>query len=475
MPKDHIERKTYRRSPGRQYEYDPLRSRSEKSQSGRGAVTEQSEQSERWATRRTTGTTGTTGTRNTTASLAQRPDPRRTRQLLRQNIIASKTRQGEDEDYAESPEEEHYISSPLEERASRSGQLPQPRMPSTRELIDTEEFGRGEGRWKKMEVGPEIDPDFDEDLPPRLKDGERLGVDYAEEPYEDEYPAYPEGVPVRSGNLHPPQTASSSPYPPHDVPVRASRRLPPMRPHPADEPYEDEYDDYEEEYYEDDYEEEEEERPRRKRRKGGLTRRGLLLGVGAAAVIGTGVAAYEELPKLPQAVGATSAAVEKQIQDAFNKGMAQGAEAARKELITALDNLEGFSLEGAVTAARLTRVAYDVFVSPVIQFGATVATDFLSAMLKAFKTARMLLAGVYQDNTTLQAIQKVLESWVSQVSTMPKQLNAITEADLDGAQAYLRALQRKIEQEKQQMQNNGSPVAGTPTAKPPTKPTPKPK
>jgi hypothetical protein len=155
--------------------------------------------------------------------------------------------------------------------------------------------------------------------------------------------------------------------------------------------------------------------------------------------------------------------------------MAQGAEAARKELITALDNLEGFSLEGAITAARLTRVAYDVFVSPVIQFGATVATDFLSAMLKAFKTARMLLAGVYQDNATLQAIQKVMESWVSQVTTMPKQLNAITQADLDGAQAYLRALQRKIEQEKQQLQNNGTPVAGTPTAQPNTKPTPKPK
>jgi hypothetical protein len=469
MPKDHIERKTYRKSPGRQYEYDPLRSRSDKSQSGRGEITEQSE---RWATRRTTGTTGT---KNTTAPLAQRPDPRRTRQLLRQNIIASKTRQGEDEEYVESQEEERYISSPLEERASRSGQLPQPRMPSTRELIDTEEFGRGEARWRKMEVGPEIDPDFDEDVPPRLKGGERLGVDYEEEPYEDEYPAYPEGVPVRSGALLPPQAASSSPPPQHDIPVRASRRLPPVRPHPADEPYEDEYDDYEE-YYEDDYEEEEEEeRPRRKRRKGGLTRRGLLLGVGAAAVIGTGAAVYEYGPKLPQVAGATGAAVEKQIQDAFNKGMAQGAEAARKELITALDNLEGFSLDGAITAARLTRVAYDVFVSPVIQFGATVATDFLSAMLKAFKTARMLLAGVYQDNTTLQAIQKVLESWVSQVTTMPKQLNAITEADLDGAQAYLRALQRKIEQEKQQIQNNGTPVAGTPTTQPTTKPTPKPK
>lgn len=430
MPKDHMERRLYRKSPGRQYESEPLRSRSDKSQSGRG---ENTEQSERWATR------GSTGQKSTTASLAQRPDPRRTRQLLRQNIIASKARQAEEED------QEQYISSSLEEYGSQHGSRSS-RSPS-RELIDTEEFAGTEEEWRELEAGMEIDPDY-EDEHPRLK-------------YSEEDLIYPEGVPVRSGAA--PYDAA---YPPRDVPnPRATRRLPP------EELYEDEYDDYEEEY-DDEYEEEERPRPRR-RRKGGLTRRGLLLGIGAAAAVGTGVAAYEYAPKIPQAIGETGANIEKQLQDAFNKGVAQGAEAARKELITALDNLEGFTLEGAVTAARLTRVAYDVFVSPVIQFGANIATDFLSAMLKAFKTARMLLAGVYQDNATLQAIQKVLESWVDQVTTMPKQLNSITQADLDGAQAYLRALQRKIEDEKKQLQNNGTPVAGTPTAQPNAKATPK--
>ncbi len=429
MPKDHMERRTYRKSPGRQYESDSLRSRSGKSQSGRG---ENTEQSERWATR------GSTGHKSTTASLAQRPDPRRTRQLLRQNIIASKARQAEEEDQ----EQEQYISSSLEEYGSRHNSRSS-RQPS-RELIDTEEFGESEDEWRELEAGMEVDPDYDEEEP-RLK-------------YIEEYPAYPEGVPVRSGALPPSYEGA---YPPRDVPnPRATRRLPP------EELYEDDYDEYEEEY------EEEEERPRPRRRKGGLTRRGLLLGIGAAAAVGTGVAAYEYAPKIPQALGETGANIEKQLQDAFNKGVAQGAEAARKELITALDNLEGFTLEGAVTAARLTRVAYDVFVSPVIQFGANIATDFLAAMLKAFKTARMLLAGVYQDNATLQAIQKVLESWVDQVTTMPKQLNTITQADLDGAQAYLRALQRKIEDEKKQLQNNGTPVAGTPTAQPNAKATP---
>jgi hypothetical protein len=46
---------------------------------------------------------------------------------------------------------------------------------------------------------------------------------------------------------------------------------------------------------------------------------------------------------------------------------------------------------------------------------------------------------------------------------MPKQLDAITNADLDGAQAYLRALQRKLDEEKAKL--NSSPQT-TPAAKP---------
>src|SRR5881394_961208 len=67
MPEDQLERKTYRKSPGRQYgyEYDPLQSQSGKSQSG--------------------STASRSG-----VLLSQRPDPRRTRQLLRQSIIASR-------------------------------------------------------------------------------------------------------------------------------------------------------------------------------------------------------------------------------------------------------------------------------------------------------------------------------------------------------------------------------------------------
>ncbi len=137
----------------------------------------------------------------------------------------------------------------------------------------------------------------------------------------------------------------------------------------------------------------------------------------------------------------------------------------RKEFITALEDMEGFTLNGAIAAAKLTRVAYDVFVSPIVQFGSTLTGDFLNGMLKAVKTARGWLATVYMDNSAMIAIQKVLEAWVGKVWSMPKQLNAIADTDLDGAQSYLNALQTKIAQEKAKLNN----PQVTPTAKPKAK------
>jgi hypothetical protein len=450
MLNDHLERRSYRKSPGRQYgyDYDPLRSRSEGSQSGKEG---QAGLNERGATR------GTTGSRSSSV-LSQRPDPRRTRQLLRKNIIASKSRVldsdeaiesgGYQEDGERFHHEEEQISRRYPSHSSRSGHLVHPPLPSTREL---EEATDSDEEWHELEPG--IDPDLDYEDPMDVRMREYIGE-----------------RPVKSGTL-PPQRYTEEPYLeqgiPSRVPGRSRRPLPPAQPDEGE--YEDDYDD-DDDYYE-------EPPPRRRGKKRGLSRRGVLLGLGAAAVAGTGYAAYQYAPKIPQVVGDVGANIEKQLEEAFNKGLQQGADNARKELMLALESLEGFTLEGAITAARLTRVAYDVFVSPVIQFGANIATDFLSAMLKAFKSARMLLAGVYQDNATLQAIQKVLESWVGQVNNMPKQLNAITQADLDGAQAYLRALQRKIEDEKKKISGGtGTPdKPGDKKASPTPKPTPKPK
>src|SRR5260370_30253619 len=171
--------------------------------------------------------------------------------------------------------------------------------------------------------------------------------------------------------------------------------------------------------------EEQEEAPARRKgkKKKGLTRRKLL--IGAVAVGGTAVAAYELVPRLPQALEQAGTNIEHEVQDAFNRGVAAGGEAVRKELINSLDTLEGVSLDAAIGAARLTRIAYDVFVSPLVTLAATIADDFLSALLAALTQARKWLAAINAANASLAALQAVLQKWVSQAKKMPKKVQTI--------------------------------------------------
>jgi hypothetical protein len=396
MSKEPPDRRAYRKSPGRQYgyDYDPLRTQNE--------------------------SPGRSGTLST-----QRPDPRRTRQLLRKNILAGKrSAEAYDEEidatepaYAEKSEQEIAYQADPARTTPYSRRHPIVR-PYTAANEGLEETGQDWDTFDDEAAPLEANPGYEEAFDDHLSRGSKLSN-------------RPRGrsVAARTRNI-------------------------------AEEAYDEELD-------ETDYEEDVESPPpamRRKRRKNKVSRRGLIFGAGAAVVGGTALAAYELGPRLPQAANEIGTNIEHQLQDAFNKGVAQGAEQARREILTALDNLEGFTLDGAISAARLTRVAYDVFVSPIVRFGSALTGDFLNGMLGALKTARGWLAGAYQDNASLAAIQHVLESWVSQVSTMPKQLDAITQTDLDGAQGYLRALQAKLNEEKAKLNN----PASTTTSKQPT-------
>lgn len=364
---------------------------------------------------------------------------------MRESIIASKTRFLEEEVESLEPQanvERLAPRAPASEgqeertgytRSPRTGRLAQPHLPSTRELMDDEDEGLDEpSDWHNLR---NLDPNlaFDDDYAAH----DEYGVEDADAPTE---------IAIR------PPVLRSRREPRAFVPEHDQRAVAPRRDRPD---YVEDAEFEEEEGYEYEYEADAPQpisspKIKKKRR---LSRRGLLLGAGGAAAVGLGALAVENAPKIPQELGSVSADVQKQVEDAFNRGLAQGADTARKDIIMALENLEGFTLEGAIAAARLTRVAYDVFVSPVIKFGATITGDFLAGMLQALKTARGWLAQVYQDNATLIAIQKVLESWVAQAANMPKQLDTITQTDLDGAQAYLRALQRMVDDQKAKLNN----------------------
>lgn len=396
MFKDRAERRSYRKSPGRQYEqdYNPLRGPEQWDTSTQRETWDDDEAEQRPS--------------RPSGGLSPRPDPRRTRQLIRQNILASKSRaatldQFQEESVEESERRARSGSHSRRAPSQVQGYYPQRYQEFADEQIaeDWQEHGAGLPDYHDPDLGYEED-DEEDPLEERLRQ-----------------------VPVRSPAA-------------------------PRRTRALDED-------------EDDLLEAELEEKRRK-----ANRRKFLLG--AAAIGGTAVAAYEILPRLPQAIGTGAANIEHQLQQAFENGVASGANAARKELLNGLDTLEGFSLDGAIEAAKLTRVAYDVFVSPLVTLAATVADDFLKVTLQALITGRKWLAQINEDSPTLAALQTVLQSWVDQASEMPKKIQSITDSDLDGAQSYLRALQRKIQEEQAKLNSDGT---ATPTAHPQTTPAPK--
>ncbi len=449
MSKDQFERKAYRRSPGRQYDYDPLNSQN-RNGSGSGSTQNRrgdaSQAADRWPS-------NGEASRRTSGPLAPRPNPRRTRQLLRQSIIASKYQsttlpeEGVGQDYGELDDEQYAnedeqldYQAPEEssddalytnryrvryEGAPHAGAYRPTQLPPSRQYIETGEDEEAD-EWNDFDP---VDPDIG---------------------YEDPFDQ-------REVNAQNPPLRSPAPRP-----RIITRRLPEPR-----YDYPEEYDEYEEDEYVDEPEERPARprprsrprpRPRRKSKKGGLTRRKLLVGAGVVAV--GGLAAYELGPKIPQALHDAGTNIEHQIEDAYNKGLAAGAEAVRKEFIATLTNMEGISLTGASNAARLTRLAYDAFVSPVVNLAATVTGDFLNITLRTLIQGRGWLARINQDNDTLAALQTVLETWSKRVKEVPKEWQTIADSDLDAAQAYLRALQRKIQEEQAKVNN---PQSGIPT------------
>src|SRR5205807_5598635 len=444
MSKDHFERKAYRRSPGRQYDYDPLNSQNRNSSGTQNRRGDASQAADGWPS-------NGEASRRTSGLLAPRPNPRRTRQLLRQSIIASKYQstpppeEGVGQDYGELDDEQYAnedeqldYQTPEEssddalytnryrvryEGAPQAGAYRPTQLPPSRQYIETGEDEEAD-EWNDFDP---VDPD----------------IGY-EDPL-DQCEVNAQNPPLRS---------------PAPRPRIITRRLPEPR-----YDYPEEYDEYEEDEYVDEPEERparprprSRPRPRRKSKKGGLTRRKLLVGAGVVAV--GGIAAYELGPKIPQALHDAGTNIEHQIEDAYNKGLAAGAEAVRKEFIAALTNMEGISLTGATNAARLTRLAYDAFVSPVVNLAATVTGDFLNITLRTLIQGRGWLARINQDNDTLAALQTVLETWSKRVKEVPKEWQTIADSDLDAAQAYLRALQRNIQEEQAKVNN---PQSGIPT------------
>jgi len=127
---------------------------------------------------------------------------------------------------------------------------------------------------------------------------------------------------------------------------------------------------------------------------------------------------------------------------------------AEEEIKTAalaeLKELEGISLDAAIEAAELTRLAVSVIVLPVAQLVAFLGSGALALVIGALNAAHGALSFLHLSTDTVDALRTVVESWQAGLSSLPIALSAYTTADINSAEAYLRALKKVVAQQPSQ-------------------------
>lgn len=161
--------------------------------------------------------------------------------------------------------------------------------------------------------------------------------------------------------------------------------------------------------------------PRKARREGRMARRAVLVGAATAALAGAGALVA------PRAITALEA---------------EAQSLARAAIQREIGELEGVSLDAAIRAAELTRIAVKVIVLPLARFVALVGSSALDLLLETLDVARTAMATLRLDTAPIVAFRDVVASWRGGVAALPISLGSYMTADIDGAETYLRALKR---------------------------------
>ena len=175
----------------------------------------------------------------------------------------------------------------------------------------------------------------------------------------------------------------------------------------------------------------------RGRRK--LRRRALLAGTGVVATAAVCAGAVEFGPGLLQKAGEYTKA---ELAQAFQEGIQEGRQAVLNEL----KQLEGISIEAAIDVAGVTQFTFDKLIIPLSQLTVTITGDALEVLANAVQSARTNLARINVTIGLLDNIQQLLTQWRNNLPD-PTVLNAYasyTDAQIQGAETYLRALQKRI-------------------------------
>lgn len=179
--------------------------------------------------------------------------------------------------------------------------------------------------------------------------------------------------------------------------------------------------------------------PAKKSGSGGkIARRALLAGVG----VGACVAGVELAPTALKKMGEFTQA---EVQDAFSAGVESG----RKAILDELSQIEGLTIDGAIGAAELTRLAVKFIVLPVSRLMSTIEGGALDVLYNALQSAKDNLAKINVHISQLDGMKQMVSEWRDGINQLPTALGNYANADINSAESYLKALQKKIQQEKQ--------------------------
>lgn len=171
---------------------------------------------------------------------------------------------------------------------------------------------------------------------------------------------------------------------------------------------------------------------------GKIARRALLAGVG----VGACVAGVELAPTALKKMGEFTQA---EVQDAFGAGVDSG----RKAILDELSQIEGLTIDGAIATAELTRLAVKFIVLPLSRLLTTIEGGALDVLYNALQSAKDNLAKINVHISQLDGLEVMVGQWRDTVAQLPITLEKYANADIDSAESYLKALQKKITQEKQ--------------------------
>ena len=116
----------------------------------------------------------------------------------------------------------------------------------------------------------------------------------------------------------------------------------------------------------------------------------------------------------------------------------------RQAILRAIGELEGVPLDAAIAAAELTRAAVQTIVLPVARLVAAIGGGALDALIHSLDTMLTVANALHLTILWLQEMREMFVEWRDGVTTLPIALSAFTSADINSAEAYLRALKRYV-------------------------------